>query len=87
MQTGQPADLYGIPGARRYRNEGNHAAREEVGKVLCPMDAHVDQTFLNEVPFPSDAREVFRRCVVNNLRNSAPKLGKDFYAQKNRSAQ
>jgi hypothetical protein len=72
VQTGQPADLYGIPGARRYRNEGNHAAREEVGKVLCPMDAHVDQTFLNEVPFPSDAREVFRRCVVNNLRNSAP---------------
>ena len=63
--------LPGIPGARRYRNEGNHPAREEVRKVLCPMDVHVDQTFLIEVPFPSDAREVLRRCVVNNLRNSA----------------
>jgi hypothetical protein len=74
VQTGQPADLYGIPGARRYRNERNHAAREEVGKVLCPMDAHdahVDQTFLNEVPFPSDAREVFRRCVVNKAKFSS----------------
>jgi len=41
-----------------YRNEGNRPAREEVRKVLCPMDAHVDQTFLIEVPFRSDAREV-----------------------------
>ena len=51
--------------------------------MLCPLATPVDQTFLIEVPFPSDAREVLRRCVVNNLRNSAPKLGKDFYAQKN----
>ena len=63
------------------------AAREEVRKVS--MDSHVDQTFLIEVPFPSDARRGFSAMRHEQLPKLAPKLapGKDFYAQKNRSVQ